>query len=135
MAGMIRTFLTDKQKINRPAIILIWSFGTYAEQFGFKKNTNVVYATNISKITNFSKCLKDRTITKYKFVNSFNVKKDYKQNWRNKVINKHQQWENWRNKGINKHQQPDSSIHDTTNLLSLCGPSFNFVCLSVSEKR
>ena len=55
MAGMIRTFLTDKQKINRPAIILIWSFGTYAELSGFKKNTNVVYATNISKITIFYK--------------------------------------------------------------------------------
>ena len=32
--------------------------------------------------------------------------------------------------GINKHQQPDSST-----LLSVCGPSFNFVCLSVHEKR
>ena len=46
--------------------------------------------------------------------------------------------ENWRNKGINKHQQPDSSNTWCTwyiNLLSMCGPSFSFVGLSVSEKR
>ena len=36
---------------------------------------------------------------------------------------------------MNKHQQPDSSVHGTSTLLSMCGPSFNFVCLSVPEKR
>ena len=38
----------------------------------------MVYATNISKITNFSERLKDRTLGKYNFVNSFNVKTDFK---------------------------------------------------------
>ena len=33
-------------------------------------------------------------------------------------------------RGSNKHQQPDSSIR-----VSVSGPSFNFVCLSVSEAR
>ena len=41
---------------------------------------------------------------------------------------------NWSNKGINKNQQLDSSTR-YINLLSMCGPSFNFVCLSVPEKR
>ena len=58
--------------------LLIGSFGTYTESPGFKKNPNVIYATNISKITNFSERLKDRTLRKYNFVNSFNVKTDFK---------------------------------------------------------
>ena len=43
-----------------------------------RKKTNVVYATNISKITNISERLNDRTLIKYNFVNSFNVKTDFK---------------------------------------------------------
>ena len=78
MAAMIRPFLTDTQKVNRPASHRIWSFGTYTEPPGLKKNPNVVYARNISKIAIFSKCLKNRTLRKYNFVNSFNVKNDYK---------------------------------------------------------
>ena len=78
MAGLIRTFLTEREFLNWLAIHLIWSFGTYTESPGFKKNPNVVYATNISKITNFSKRLKDRILRKYNFVNSFNVKTDFK---------------------------------------------------------
>ena len=31
----------------------------------------------LKKITNFSGCLKDRTLRKYNFVNSFNVKTDF----------------------------------------------------------
>ena len=38
---------------------------------------NVVYATNISKITNFSERLKDCTLKKYNLVNSCNVKTDF----------------------------------------------------------
>ena len=45
MAGLIRTFLTDREKLNKH----IWSFDIYTELPGFKKKTNVVYATNISK--------------------------------------------------------------------------------------
>ena len=37
-----------------------------------------LYATNISKITNFSERLKDPTLRKYNFVNSFTVKTDFK---------------------------------------------------------
>ena len=44
------------------------------ESQGFKKNPNVVYATNTSKITKFSERLKDSTLRKYNFVNSFKVK-------------------------------------------------------------
>ena len=78
MAGLIRTFLTDREILNGLAIHLIWSFRTYTESPGFKKNPRVVYANNILKITNFSECLKDCTPRKYKFVNSFNVKTDFK---------------------------------------------------------
>ena len=78
MAGLIRTFVTDTEILNGLAIHLIWSFGTYTESPGFKKNPNVVYATNISKVTNISECLNDRTLIKYNFVNSFNVKTDFK---------------------------------------------------------
>ena len=77
MAALIRNFLTDREKLNRPAIHLIWSFGKYTEPPDFKKNPNVVYATNISKITNFSKRLKDRTQENIT-VNSFNVNNYYK---------------------------------------------------------
>ena len=81
MAGLIRTFLTDIEILNGLAIDFnIWSFGTYTESPGFKKNPNVVYATTISKITNFSERLKDRTLRKYNFVNSFDVKTDFKGN-------------------------------------------------------
>ena len=72
------TCLTDREILNGPAIHLISSFGTYTESPGFKKNPNVVYATNISNITNFSERLKDRTLRKYNLVNSFNVKTDFK---------------------------------------------------------
>ena len=58
MAGLILTFLTDKEIQNGLAIHLIWSFGTYAETPDLKKKkktkkkqTNLIYATNISKIT------------------------------------------------------------------------------------
>ena len=77
MAGLIRAFLTDREKLNGIAIHLVWAFGTHTEPPGFKK-TNVIYATNISKITIFSERLKDRTLRKYNFVISFNVKNDYK---------------------------------------------------------
>ena len=73
MACLIRSFLTDREILNRLAIL-----GTYTESPGFKKHPNVVYATNISKITNFSECLKNRTLRKYNCVNSFNVKTDFK---------------------------------------------------------
>ena len=53
MTVLIRTFLTDREKLNELAIHLIWSFGTYTEPQGLKKNPNVVYATNILKITIF----------------------------------------------------------------------------------
>ena len=56
--------------------MILWSFGTYTKS-GFKKNPNVAYATNISKITNFSERLKDRTLRKYIFVNLFNVNTDF----------------------------------------------------------
>ena len=56
----------------------MWPFGTYTESPDFKKNPNVVYAINISKITNFSERLKDRTLRKYNFVNLFNVETDIK---------------------------------------------------------
>ena len=72
MAGLVRTFLTDIEVLNELAIHLIWSFGTYTELPGFKNNPNVIYATNISRLTNFSERLK------YNFVNSFNVKTDFK---------------------------------------------------------
>ena len=78
MAGLIRTFLTDREIPNGLVIHLVWSFGTYTESPGFKKNPNIVYATNISKITIFSERLKDRTLRKYNFVNSFNVKTAFK---------------------------------------------------------
>ena len=42
------------------------------------QSPNVVYATNILKITKFSERLKDRTLRKYKFMNSFNVETDFK---------------------------------------------------------
>ena len=57
---------------------LIWSFGNYTESRGFERNPNVVYATNISKVTNFSERLKDRTLRKNFFMNSFNVMTDFK---------------------------------------------------------
>ena len=41
-------------------------------------NQNVAYATNISKITNFSERLKGRTQRKYNSVKSFDVKTDIK---------------------------------------------------------
>ena len=41
-------------------------------QQALKKTLNVVYPTNISER------LKDRTLRKYNFVNSFNVKTDFK---------------------------------------------------------
>ena len=65
----------DKYQI--PLTRSIWYFGTYTEPQGFKKNPKVVHATHISKITNFSERLKDRTLKKY-FVNSVNVKNDFK---------------------------------------------------------
>ena len=78
MAGLIRTFLTDRVIQTGLAVHLIWSSGTYIESLGCKKNPDVVYATNILKITNFLERLKDRTLRKYNFVNSFNVKTDFK---------------------------------------------------------
>ena len=48
------------------------------ESPGFKKNPHVKYARNISKITNISERLKDCTLRKYNFVNSVNVKTDFK---------------------------------------------------------
>ena len=78
MASLIWTFLTNRDILNGLAIHLIWSFGTYTESPGFQKNPNVLYATNISKIMNMSERLKDRTLRKYNFVNSFNVKTDFK---------------------------------------------------------
>ena len=56
MAGLIRTLGL--------AIHLIWSFGTYTESPGFKKNPNVVYATNIRD----SKILKSQDF--YLYINS-----------------------------------------------------------------
>ena len=62
MAGLIRTFLTDREKLNVLAIFhLIGSFRTYTEPPRFKRNPNVVYATNIS---NFAERLKNGNITK-----------------------------------------------------------------------
>ena len=78
MAGLIWTSLTDREILNGLAVHLIWSFGTHTESPGFKKNPNVVYATNSLKITNFLEHLKDHTLRKYNFVNSFNVKTDFK---------------------------------------------------------
>ena len=78
MAGLIRLFLTDRVILNELAIHLKCSVWTYTESPGFKMNPNVVYATSISKITNFSERLKYRTLRKYNFVNSFNVKTDFK---------------------------------------------------------
>ena len=76
LAGLIRSFLTDKQKLNGLGIHLIWSFWTYIlnRQALNSSNSNVVYATHISKITNFSERLKNYTLRKYNFENSFNVK-------------------------------------------------------------
>ena len=70
----IRTFLTGREKLDGLAIHLIWSSGTYTELSRFKKNPNVVYATFFSKIPTCLEHLKDRTLRKYNFVNSFNVK-------------------------------------------------------------
>ena len=69
MAGLIRTSLTDREILSGFTIHLILYFGTYTESPGFKRNPNVVYATNIPKITSFSERLKERTLTKYNFVN------------------------------------------------------------------
>ena len=41
---------------------------------GFKQIANVVHATNVSKITNFSKRLKYRNLRKYNFVSLLNDK-------------------------------------------------------------
>ena len=71
MAGLIRTFLTGREKHMDH---LVSSFETYIEQRGFKKNPKVVYATNISKITNVSESLKDRAFRKHNFVHLFNFK-------------------------------------------------------------
>ena len=43
-----------------------------------KRTLNIVYPTNSSNMTNFSERLKDGTLRKYNFVNSFNVKTDFK---------------------------------------------------------
>ena len=81
MTGLIRTFLTDKEKLNRCAIHIIWSFWAYTEQQGLKKNQTVGYATFcFSKITTFSEPLKDRTLLRqYNILNPFKMSKnDYK---------------------------------------------------------
>ena len=55
MAGhaQLKLVMTECSKTQIRLTGPIWSFGTYTESPGFKKNPNVVYATNISKITNF----------------------------------------------------------------------------------
>ena len=51
----------------------------YTESPDFKKTTTkCCICHNILKITNFSECLKESTLRKYNFVNSFNVKTDLK---------------------------------------------------------
>ena len=67
------------------AFIIYDPLGHIPNRQALKRAQNVVYATNISKITKFSECLKDRTLRKYNFVNAFNVKNDYK---RYKVLRK-----------------------------------------------
>ena len=57
--------------------MILWNIYR-TESPGFKKNPHSVYATNISKIMIFSERLKDRILRKYNFVNSFNVKTDFK---------------------------------------------------------
>lgn len=42
MAGLIRTFLIDRENLHGPGIHPVWSFGTYTELQGFTKNLNVV---------------------------------------------------------------------------------------------
>ena len=37
MTDLLRTFLTDREKLNGIAFHLIWSFGTYTEPTGLKK--------------------------------------------------------------------------------------------------
>ena len=77
MAGLIRTFLIDGEKLNGLVIHLVWSLGTYTEPSDFKKNPNDLNATNILKIMIFKERLKDCTLRKYNFMNLFDVKNDY----------------------------------------------------------
>ena len=77
MAGFIRTFQTNTEKLNGLVIYVIGFFGIYTEPLCFEKNQNFGYVTNTSKITMFSEHLKDDTLIKYNFVNLLKVKNDY----------------------------------------------------------
>ena len=82
MAGLIRTFLTDRQKLHRLAVHPD-PLGDILHRRALKRQSNrssvlCICHKYISKITIFSEPVKNLTLSKYNFVNLFNVKNDYK---------------------------------------------------------